>query len=1210
MTGRSILAVVLTGVMLAVCGLARGEETGMSLNREIMVVPAPGAVTIDGDAKDWDLSAGVWSYNTPAITAKFSVWTHLMWDARGVYFLARFADASPLQNPTKGQDFAHSWRSDCYQARVIFDDRTPDEHMMHVNMFYSTPEGKPHMIVKHGGFGDKGTGPDRPEQLEEWGLTMEKAVGQVAFRKWDDGKGYNCEAFWPWEYCRTNGQPLKAGEPFVFGIEALWGGGHRLADGIQNDKVNRIFMFRARDGWGRAIISEKGKLGITADQESLRASRLKMFTNYDTYGSIAVNYDLPDDREVTVAIDDATGKRVRNLFGQYPRSKGANKELWDGLDDDGRPVAAGRYTVTVVDHKPVEVKFVNSLYNAGTPPWATENGRKLWGSNHGNPSSAASRGDVTLLTFVGNEGATGIQRVNAEGIIQWAVADEVTDVAIGDQHCYTFSPNWQVGTGVVRYDLKTGAQVPFGDANRSPYIPLPREASGSSLSTIGLLKGKLYLLLQPRTMLTLDAETGKIEAESEIGDLRALTVSGEKLYTLTKDGTVGLRGEDGATQKVCTVDGLKDPVRLAVSQDQKRIAISDQGTNQVVVCDITGKRIVTLGEAYEEEDRPAGKFVETNLIKPQGAAFDQAGRLWVAEASKTTRRITLWSPQGQLLKQFWGGADYGAMAGFPVTFDSTRFVAHGIEFQLDPNPDPLTRPTAEKPLIYHPDLAGSNRGIIYRYKDHDYAYTVPGYNGGGRIKIAKRDADGVFRWCTEVYAGAHYWSVGWARPDLTIISTDCRIFPLKGISEDGVPLYDQDKPVTPANKITTRNAQGSTGTIAMDNAGNISDGIQFHTVDGRRGAYPNRYGRHDAPAAQRGVLIAPFRTNGVVEGVPGVGSITALAGDRGEWFLLSMDGLYLSSILQDTKGEITLDDTFVGQESFGGFIWKDEKGRILVQLGGASYRIMEIKGLETTRKQVLSVDVTAEQIEAGQRIAAARMEAAGAEPKELTIAKVAALPADAVAGDLPKAQPLLAGVPEVLVKERGDASRWWRAAMAHDGKDLLIVWQVADASPWRNGAGSFTHAFIGGDCVDVKLAVPGRSLVRVLVAAIQGKDTVIYSQQKAAVKDNPMTYMVGNNAANATNLDVVKRLATATAQSATSIAGYTVTLRVPLAELGLDIEKVQSIKGVIGVIYSDPTGTNRVARLYWNDKQTDLVSDVPSEARIDAARFGPIMIGK
>ena len=1216
MTSRNTLATMLAGViaMTAAIRLAAAddyESSPTSLNQSISVVPAPGAVTIDGDTKDWDLSAGVWHYNTPVITDKFSVWTHMMWDAKGIYFLARFADKSPMTNATMGKDFANSWKADCYQARVILDDGTPDEHQMHINLFYSTLDKKPYMIVKHGGFAPKDeTGPDRPELLERFGPDMEKSGGKIAIAPAPGG--YNMEAFWPWSYIRLSGKPLKAGESFVFGMEAMWGDAtgtnswpmHRLADGIKNDKVNRIFMFRARKGWGSAVLQDKGQLAISVQQRELHARRLKGFVNYDTVGAIPIKYDLPDEREVTIAIEDGTGLRVRNLFGQYPRPAGSITDLWDGLDDNGKPLPPGTYIVQVLDHKPISLRFFNSVYNAGTPPWATESGKKIWGADHGHPTSVAVRGDAILCCFAGVESGMGLLRCNADGIIQWCDVTETTDACMDDKFAYALS-----GVSLRRFNLGTGQIIPFDDALRSPQVRLTNVSPRKDLeSSIAAVAGKLFVTGDK--LHRIDPATGAVEASVAVADLCAVTSHQDKLVGLFADGTVANLSADGVRgQVIIKAKGVARPVRLTMAGDG-RVAITDRDTNQVLVFAPDGKRVQAAGAARDEAERPAGKFVETDLANPLGAAFDKQGRLWIAEATKNSKRVTVWSDKGELQKSFWGAADYGAMAGFPITFDSTRFIAHGVEFQLDPNPDPKTRPTAEKPLIYHPDLAGTNRGIIYRYKGHEYAFTVPGYNGGGRIKIAKRDDDGVFQWCTEVHAGASYWSVGWARPDLTIISPTFRIFPLKGISEDGVPLYDKT-PVTPANAITMKDAQNSTGgTVVMDNAGNISDGIRFHTVDGRRGAYPNRYGRHDAPAAQRGVLIAPFRTNGVVEDVPGVGAITALGGDRGEWFLMTMDGMYISSILQDIKGDVTVDETLTGSESFGGFIWRDEKNRVLVQLGGNSYRLMEVLGLETCRKQQLKLVVTAEQMEAGRKIAAAAMEAAGAEPKELTIAKVATLPAATVAGDLPKDQPLLVGVPEVLVKERGDASRWWRAALAHDGKDLLIVWQVADANPWKNGEGRFTHAFMGGDCVDVKLDVPGRGLLRVLVAPIEGKDTVIYFQQKAAAKDNPVTYIVGNNAANATNLDVVKRLPTATAKSATSLAGYSVTLRVPLAELGLDVAKVQSIKGVIGVIYSDPTGTNRVARLYWNDKQTGMVSDVPTEARIDPVRFGPIMIGK
>jgi hypothetical protein len=65
-------------------------------------------------------------------------------------------------------------------------------------------------------------------------------------------------------------------------------------------------------------------------------------------------------------------------------------------------------------------------------------------------------------------------------------------------------------------------------------------------------------------------------------------------------------------------------------------------------------------------------------------------------------------------------------------------------------------------------------------------------------------------------------------------------------------------------------------------------------------------------------------------------------------------------------------------------------------------------------------------------------------------------------------------------------------------------------------------------------------------------------------------------------------------------------VRVPLRDVGLDGLKPGSLKGVVGVIFSDPAGINRSARVYWHDKATGLVSDVPSESRIETRNFGEI----
>lgn len=1247
---------LLLGLVLAPAAFAINDpEVPTSNNAEIMVLPAPGEVVVDGKDDDWDLSAGIWSYNDPTLVKKYSVWTHMMYDQKGVYLLMRYNDPSPMKNATRGEDFDKSWRADAFQGRVIFDGGTPEEHQMHINCFYSSTENAPYTIVHHGGLKDKApfdnTGPSRPDQLAKYGVNMSAFGGKIAFRPWDDGKGYNMEVFWPWKYLRTSGQPLKAGDSFVFGLEAFWGSAdgtslaHRLVDNFKNDKVNRIFFFRARDGWGKATLSEKGHLAITEEQKALQGKRLKLFVNYDTQGSVPISYTLPDDRDVTIAIDNAEGRRVRNLFGQFPRSKGQNTDFWDGLDDKGSALPAGIYTAHIVDHAPVGVKLINSVFDSATPPWPTATGRRLWGSNHGNPTSAATRGDVILVGFTGVEGATGLLRVSPEGKILWTDPTELLDITLNEKYAFLVSRQAHTGRSFVRrLDVQTGAIVLFENAARSSESVLPVPITETKDATIAYAGGKLFNFVPGKDVWRMDPNTGAIEATLQVPDLLALKDHNDELFGLFNDGTIAKLDADGKpTASVFTAKNLKDPARFAISQDGKRFGISDKATNQVFVYSPKGELVQTIGQAYASESgRPAGKFIETDLIKPLGLAFDAQDRLWIAEADSSCRRVTCWTPDAKIAQQFWGAADYGAMRGFPFTFDSTRFIAMGIEFALDPNPDILNRPTQEKALMFHPALS-TTRGVVYRYKGHEYAACTGG-NKGSSLMIAKRDKSGIFQtvmslsyptagkkatpgsvWTDKndngiedagetkegVQGKSHYWSTGYIAPDLTIITPDQKVYRLKGLTESGVPLYDFNSPETPKNKIETGVfLTWGIGTMVMDKAGNISDGLDYFTVNGRTGSYPNPYGRHDAPAARRGLVVAPFRANGVVEDVPGVGSITAVGGDRGQWFLMSLDGIFLSSILQDSKGDVVLDETYIGQESFGGFFWRDEKRRLLAQLGGASFRIVEITGLETTRKEDRAITLTEKQVTEGIQLAEKRLSSAPKEPEVLTIAKVAKLPTNPASPETSLTQTLIDGAETTRVQESGDPTRWFRVALAQDGNNLAIAYQVNDANPWKNGEGRFTHAFIGGDSVDLKLDIPGRGLVRLLTAPVGGKNTVIYWQQKAAQQENPTTYVVNNNGANAQHFDVVKRLDSAKAQVEVGSGKYSVLVTVPLAEIGLDPSKVTAMKGIAGVIFSDPSGTNRASRLYWFDKGTGLVSDVPSEAKLNSSAWGNILIAK
>jgi hypothetical protein len=61
--------------------------------------------------------------------------------------------------------------------------------------------------------------------------------------------------------------------------------------------------------------------------------------------STSIAYELPHDAMVTLVVHDVTGRRVRTLRSGVVETAGRHQALWNGLDDDGRPVGSGVYLV-------------------------------------------------------------------------------------------------------------------------------------------------------------------------------------------------------------------------------------------------------------------------------------------------------------------------------------------------------------------------------------------------------------------------------------------------------------------------------------------------------------------------------------------------------------------------------------------------------------------------------------------------------------------------------------------------------------------------------------------------------------------------------------------------------------------------------------------------------------------------------------------------
>ena len=70
------------------------------------------------------------------------------------------------------------------------------------------------------------------------------------------------------------------------------------------------------------------------------------------------------------------------------------------------------------------------------------------------------------------------------------------------------------------------------------------------------------------------------------------------------------------------------------------------------------------------------------MNNPSGLTIDGNNHLWVAETDFQPKRVSVWSLDGELLREFYGPAEYGG-GGKLDPQDKTRFYYHGMEFRLD-----------------------------------------------------------------------------------------------------------------------------------------------------------------------------------------------------------------------------------------------------------------------------------------------------------------------------------------------------------------------------------------------------------------------------------------------------------------------------------------------------------------------------------------------
>lgn len=441
---------------------------------------------------------------------------------------------------------------------------------------------------------------------------------------------------------------------------------------------------------------------------------LKRAREADGVGPIEIAYELPKDGRVTLAIDDAAGRRIRTLIAARPRKSGGNTEHWDGLDDEGRIVVPGDYRFKVLSHDGIHVNYTMSFASPGNPSWDSPDGTGAWYGDHSPAIAAAAAGNhVALLCPIGEAGKHLIG-CDLNGRKKWGLhnrlyADGIALATDGKTlYVAAFLPaarkdNPTGRTFIWRCDLATGSLSPWArkDATGIDVLDLDLVADGSEDECCGLAMrdGKLAALLPlQRKVRVVDAATGDTldEVTGIPEDCTAIAYAADGSLLLTAGDTLYVIGAGKITPLATE---LVAPFGLA-GDAAGNIYVSQRDERQnVAVFDATGRKLREIGRVGGRAEH--GAFRADAMLLPGRLAVDAQGRLWVPESASNPKRTSVWATDGAFLTDFIGSTHY-AGSGAINPHDASVAFSDSTVFAIDLS-DGTSRPVYSIGGSGHPD---------------------------------------------------------------------------------------------------------------------------------------------------------------------------------------------------------------------------------------------------------------------------------------------------------------------------------------------------------------------------------------------------------------------------------------------------------------------------------------------------------------------------
>lgn len=1250
-------------VVLALAGGAIGAENMVGTqtqNEGLVAVKAPGAVCIDGDGADWDFAGEICCFRDISIRDAYSVKVSAMWDAANLYLFFDWRDPRPLvNNVDPHQDPTRGWMADAEQLRILAG----------TNMFWltcwpylgTTPVvGFEEIDYSKGGFNE--TAIVQETLFKGPGLAAVGRGIESAYRKAADGRGFSHELKIPWKTLKADG-PARKGE-LRMGFEFMWGNpegkgtpSHRFADNMQPGCLAREFFWVKKEIWGDVVCREKGP-----------AERRRYVPDAATpEGVVELKVEIPADAKAfSVLIDDEAGRRVRNLVGgdnpdmYTPVEKDGRKTLtvrWDALDDSGVLVKPGAYVVRVQAlGEALSGRVEHLWYNPGRPPWAVSTGTSGdWGADHTPFRSVVRAGDLMILGSGFAEGGHATIAVDLDGRKVWGEVKGSGPgcLAADDRYVYLVPNDWSAsGKEFLRLDAKTGKFAPFrGEDGKDGPMPIKLTDFWGADATAETFRERYHTttnaptaLLEEYGLTSVPAHGGTYDP-SEVHDVSSAAVD--------------------ARGRLWVVEFTQHPRRISVWEKPKGIW-PFRGKPRLAM-EFIGNAQYAGATTQLHDDDPTLAYAEGNEIRLGKGMFDWKvekvmwlpdpargdaigspeggwghGHFFVSDKSGRRREYYVGSPAiGAPLRLYVrdeAGQWRPSSGVFTVAY-LQRLYGGMYEVQFvkrprgqfaeddpgdcliwaDENGDGYVQ-RAECQIVavktrteYAKPNDPKNRGLCHRGGEP----SLPVAGGGWSRLIDPQD----FAWYAEGGLGKdapRFCQDIWRVTPERFLANGAAVFTTNSWKRLDMPGWR----ITEATPVIGTDRMLAFG--SFNASGSWSDWV--FSFNGKTGEilwkYPNPYhfvhGSHKAPMARAGLLIGCLKFCGVVQaGCGEAPGVFMIRGNLGEDYYLTTDGQYVSSFFRDARlpAEVLPDDPAAlattpietysgGGEHFCGTFVRQSDGVIRMNCGlarqsGMSVRIDGLGSIVRPKPVRITLD---------------QATVARAETDNAARAAKSAQPAEAVVGRATRGKDGFAakwGKATAAVVERTGLARG-TVRFAWDEQNLYASFDVQDASPWRNAANDRHLLFKGGDCVDVQLSATGNATeravagdVRFVVAPFQGKPAVLEMREKCTGPKAPHVYSSPTGTYEFERAELNQKV-TATLTSRNGTASARVTI--PWSETGIVPKSGLKIRADFGFILSDAAGKVNAARVYWSNRQTGLVNDIPHEAKLYPSRWGTLTL--